>query len=71
MRQSEKSKVTRARRMMGVFLTLYERSAKLSELAKKYKINERSILRDLKLLRDAGAVIKKKDRKFHVVKVKS
>ena len=66
----EKSKVTRARRMMGVFLTLWNGHASLDRLAGKYGMNERSILRDLKLLREAGAILRKDRRGYFISKVR-
>lgn len=70
MKKSELRKVSRARRMIGLFLLLYGDSATLEQLAKRYKVNERSILRDLKLLREAGAIIRKGPHGFHVEAVR-
>lgn len=47
--------LNRASRMIGIYLLLRKRPFGLRELAFKFKVNERSIQRDLKLLREAGA----------------
>ena len=45
--------------MIALYLLLRKRSLPLITLAHRFKVNERSILRDLKLLREAGAAMDK------------
>ena len=47
----------RAKRMISIYLLLRERHVAIPKLAKRYKVNARSIQRDLKLLREAGAKV--------------
>ena len=53
--------LNRASRMIGIYLLLRKRPFGLKELAFRFKVNERSIQRDLKLLREAGAPVEKID----------
>ena len=49
----------RAERMIAIYLLLRKKALPLITLSRRFKVNERSILRDLKLLREAGAPLGK------------
>ena len=65
-----KTKLTilhRAQRMMAIYLLLRKKALPLITLSRRFKVNERSILRDLKLLREAGAPLDKSAIGFYFV----
>lgn len=68
MKAKPKKILCRAKRMIVIYLRLRQMDMTLSQLAKRFKVNERSIQRDLKLLREAGAPIEKGDFGFYVDK---
>ena len=56
--------------MIAIYLLLRKKALPLITLSSRFKVNERSILRDLKLLREAGAWIDKNDIGFFFVDTK-
>jgi predicted DNA-binding transcriptional regulator YafY len=67
MKKSELGKVKRARRMLTMYLLLRRRPVGLRELSFVFKRNERSIQRDIALLKEAGAHIEKVNNLFFYV----
>ena len=66
MKKSELGKVKRAKRMLSIYLMLRRCPVGLRELSFVFKRNERSIQRDIALLKDAGAHIEKANNFFYV-----
>jgi predicted DNA-binding transcriptional regulator YafY len=61
-------KVKRARRMIEIYLMLRHAPANIEALATIFEVNARSIQRDLKLLKEAGAHIVKETWGYYVDK---
>jgi predicted DNA-binding transcriptional regulator YafY len=66
MKKPGQAKLKRARRMIELYLLLRIQTCPLRVLEKRFKVNRRSILRDLQLLRDAGAHINHDELGYYV-----
>ena len=51
--------LSKTKRVIAIYLLLRKKDKTIVELAKRFKVNERSIQRDIKLLKEAGVVIEK------------
>lgn len=56
----------KTKRVITIYLLLRERHMELDKISKKFKVSTRSIQRDIKLLKEAGAVVYKNELGYYV-----